>query len=338
MPRLRAVKTKEEAAAVPSGEPVQVVFPSEDESGTERVTETKPEKVVAPVPREEPEPQPDISALQKQLEAAQKAEKIAQEALRTEQQRTVEAVRQQETLRTESNKHQENALQAQYDAIVNAMEASRVETESAQRDIENASANADYKTQAEAFSRLARAQANIAKLEDGKYAIEARREAEKNTPKEEPKAQTDPFEAAIAAIPESGKVWLRAHPEYMTNQRQNAKIQSLHWDIIDEGHRPFSEGYLESMEIHLGLKEKPKAAATEEPEEDEPKPRKSVVTQAPPTREVPSPSTGKTSSTKVTLTPEEREVARSSGIDELEYARQKIKLQDLKQNGHYQER
>ena len=59
---------------------------------------------------------------------------------------------------------------------------------------------------------------------------------------------------------------------------------------------------------------------------------------APPSRDVPSASTGRPQSSRIELTPEEREVARLSGIDELTYARNKRELERRKANGMYQER
>jgi hypothetical protein len=41
---------------------------------------------------------------------------------------------------------------------------------------------------------------------------------------------------------------------------------------------------------------------------------------------------------KVTLSPEEKDAARMSGISEADYAKQKIKLMQMKANGEYGDR
>lgn len=338
MPRLRQARTKEEAAAVPQDQPIQVLLEEPDGTlSTESLeqTETKPAQTKTESPPEENE---EVTALRKQVEAFKAAEKSQKDAVEAERQRAEEAQRRYHEAQTENTRHQEETLQARYDAVLTALEGARIESESAQQAIENAQINADVKATSEAYRRLARAEANMAKLEDSKLAIEERAKRAQEAPKEE--GPSDPLERAIAGMPENVKTWVRRHPEYMTNQRLNVNMQKAHFDAVDEGHSFGSPGYMESVEIHLGLRQKPAPAATEE-EDEEVRPvqaKRNVVTQAPPTREAPSPSTGKApSSSKITLSPEEREVARLSGIDEVTYAQNKVKLAELKKNGHYNE-
>jgi len=59
-------------------------------------------------------------------------------------------------------------------------------------------------------------------------------------------------------IPNTAKQYLREHPELLTNPRLNAKIQALHYDILEEGHAAFSPEYFESMDGHLGYQPKEK--------------------------------------------------------------------------------
>jgi len=64
---------------------------------------------------------------------------------------------------------------------------------------------------------------------------------------------------------------------------------------------------------------------------------------APVSREIASPSTGRSTPQKVTLTAEERDIARQSmpgtdpGEAERIYAQQKLRLQEAKKQGHYRE-
>lgn len=341
MARPRIVRTKEEAEAVPIDQPIQIALTDESEDlkqepenkdeGARQEVEKKP---VVVADKDDGEAGPDISALQKQIADLQKAEKLAQERYEAERKRAEESERKRSEIQTENTRYQEETSQAQYDAIVNALEASKAEAEAAERALERAEFDADAKAKSDAYRRLARAEANITRLEDGKAAYEARLAEAKAKPKQDA-PKPDAFEAAISNMPPLVKDWMRSHPDYMTDQRKNAKIQALHWDVLDEGHAFGTQPYIEAMETKLGMREAPKNV--EEHEEEQPQ-RTTVVTQAPPTRDVPSAATGKPSSTKVMLTAEEREVARLNDITEIEYAKQKLKLQELKRSGHYVER
>ena len=78
-----------------------------------------------------------------------------------------------------------------------------------------------------------------------------------------------------------------------------------------------------------------KPALASEPHDDEPERpvvspeamRRATMYSAPPTREVASSRTGLPSNSRVTLTPTEREIAKSSGLTEVQYAEQKLRLQ-----------
>ena len=65
--------------------------------------------------------------------------------------------------------------------------------------------------------------------------------------------------------------------------------------------------------------------------------RKAPIVSAPVSREVPNGGTPR-SRTRVELSPAEKEHARAAGITEAEYAKQKLRLLDLKAEGHYGDR
>lgn len=81
------------------------------------------------------------------------------------------------------------------------------------------------------------------------------------------------------------------------------------------------------------------AAPPPAPPMDEPMPEpRAVPYSAPVSRDPPSPSTGRRSSdTRVVLSAAEREHARLAGISEVEFARQKVRLGQMKQGGFYTE-
>ena len=352
MPRLRSVRTKEDAEKIPSDQPIQVIIEDnpEIELSSEAPDKKEPqdetEKKIE-VKQPEPEPEPEDKklkeepterelALTKQLEELRRAEAASKEAL-------AQVNREKEELARQHAASREQTATAQYDTIIAALDAATSDAEKAQADLERAEEIGDIKAKTDAYRRLAKADGMIGRLEESKTAFESRRETAKKT--EEVSVSDDQrFEAAIQALPQSAKVWLRSHPEYVTDPNQNRRVRYFHDKvIIEEGRNEWSPEYFESLETHLGLREPPKKVVTrDDDDEDEqiesPPPRSRVVTQAPPSRDSVSISTGKPVTTRITLSPEQREAARIAGTDEVTYAQNLLRLQREKANGHHQGR
>lgn len=335
----RALRSKEEIESVPVDQPVELDLSANDDPIV--VVEKDDEPAKKPEPRPKVTQDPPVeelsereSALQKQLDDLRKAET----ARAAEHERQLAEARQRaQDLEARSAEYQNSELEAQYDSVLNALAAAESEAQSAENALAQAAERGDYKAQAEAQRKLSRAEASLLNLEQGKSALEAKRESLKNTPIKKDPPANDPFESAIAALPDSAKTWLRGHPEFMTDPRKNAKIQALHWEAQDAGHAAYSPGYFEFIEVGTGLRQ-----AKVEDDDDQPEPRRAPVS-APVSREIASPATGKVTPQKVTLSAEERQTARDSmpGMDPGEaeriYAQNKLKLQQLKREGHYRD-
>ena len=342
MPRLRPapLKTKEEIAKVPLTEPVDLEL--EDKVEVEIPLDKGDAKTAAPVkpvPVVEPEKSielPEVSDLQKQLENLTKAEKLARDNLAAEQTKRQDAERREQESKQEATKHRGDAEQAKYDAVLNAIAASQAEADSAQKEDETATAESNWKVAAEARRRLARAEARLVSLEDGKAAFEAQREEAKTVKQEVRPVASDPLEAHIAqiAVNDVEKGWLRSHKDYLIEPRKNARLGAAHYDAEDAGHRRGSDGYFQFIEERLGLREPVKKVEDEEVEMET---RRSPSVSAPVSRDNISTSTGKPSSTRITLSPEQRQAAKDSGISEIEYAKQVLILQQAKREGRYGE-
>lgn len=293
----------------------------------------QPEAVVVAEP-EKIEPQKDENALQKQIEALKKSEALAKQQATQANQDRQDAIKRAQEREAEVAKFQKEATQSRSDSILSGIAAASAEAEAAQRDIESAVSLGDVKAQAEAYRKLAKAETALARLEDGKTALEEETKRIETAPKPQP--INDPVEIALQSsnMPASGKNWIRAHPEYITNPKKNAKINSLHFDVIDEGHEPYSPEYIESMETHLGMREAPKKDEQVEETPVQPQQRNSIVS-APVSREVPTSKPGERSG-KTTLTVAQREAAKISGVTEAEYAKQLQKITEMKANGQIQ--
>lgn len=342
MPRIRPLRTKEEIDKVPLNEPVTIALEPEgtvildkeaddkQQADLEAKEAAKPEKKPRREREEAPQEDEEKLSLRKQLEDMRKAseEQLALANRRAEEYARRIAEQEQENFRSKTR-----AQDAEYDAILNAIGAAESEAEAAQRDIAIASENADHKAIAEANRRLARAESRMAQLEDGKAALEHQkaREAQraKEPPRQEAQQQQTP-EQYIDQMPNllpSQRDWLKQHTELVTNTNKNLRLQGAHAEAIDLGLSPGSQKYFDHIELRLGYK---KAEAEQEEEDDMP------PVSAPPSRQATSPETGKPTTARVTLTPEQREMAKLSGISEIEYARGMQRLADLKANGGLQ--
>lgn len=344
MPRTRPIKVNT-APEIPKAEDEPITIDLAEEQEQKDVKDPK-DKEKEPAIAKEVDDGKEIEIQEEQEVVQEDEEKVAlrkqladlkaAEETRAARERALEAERDEARRQAQQHQvqYQTDLERANLNTILNAIEANKSEADRAQADYESAIADSDHKRAAEAQRRMSRAEAQIGQLEQGKEVLEAQIQMAEARAKEPPRT-TDPVEASIARLPDPAKAWLRKNREYMTDQRKNAKIQALHWQVIDEGHDAFSTGYFESLETHLGMREKPKPK-TEEVREPEPARRNPPVS-APVTRDVPSVTTGKPASTRVTLSPAEREAAKFSGITEQEYAKQKLRLQQEKAAGHYSE-
>jgi hypothetical protein len=181
-------------------------------------------------------------------------------------------------------------------------------------------------------------------------AIQQQAHVASEPPPQEPQDPQDPMEAFLATVPEATRNWLRAHPEYMRDPRKNAALQHFHWIAKDETGEEFTPRYIERIEHHLGMR-RPQpssngngsAAPTPVQRQSAPvsapaRDRMAAPVSAPPTRDVPSMTTGRSQSGPVRLTAAQVEIAQASGISPEEYARQLQKMERMRAAGELDDR
>jgi hypothetical protein len=311
MPRLRPPNEGRQAAAVLEPEEIEKVEGQEEQ------------------PELEANGADDaVAELQKQLEDMKKSAQTEREAKEKAERERAFAIQQIRERQGQVEALEKRASTSELDAVSAAMAAAQAEADSAEREIDVAAANGDTKATAAAYRKLARAEGDVARLEAGKAELEAKAKEPPPRPRQEVQANNDPLGLDRSNLPDTAKTWLRSHPEYLTDARKNAKIQSLHWDVVDEGHAPFSTDYYDSLEQHLGLRERTNS-------ESEPAParrREAPIVSAPVSRSTPS-SGGNRNSDKIELNLEEKEAAKISGVTEAEYAKQKKRFVEAKEKG-----
>src|SRR5262245_3922538 len=165
--------------------------------------------------------------------------------------------------------------------------------------------------------------------------------------------QPDPIEAALAGMPERVQRWCREHPEFLTDPEKAAQAQYCHHVVKRETGQEFTDLYFERMERMLFGPAQSNGNASQQPIQPPiPRQQSAPVRQqyrgpavsAPPTREVPSFSSGRMPSTRVPLTRAEVEIALTSKQhpDESDedairrYAQLKRKVEEMKRNGDLQ--
>src|SRR3974390_111408 len=341
MPRIRPLRTKEEIAKVPQDQPVTIALEPEGTVEIETPEAASPkvrEKQESPVKKQAPAEDDEKVSLRKQLEEMRRASDLQVAQMNQQIQEAQRYARESEE-RFHNSYYQ--AQDAEYQAILNAISAAEGEAEGAQEIIARASEANDPKAMAEASRKLARAESRLAQLEDGKASLEAQRtreaaqaKAARERPQQQQPSQPQTPEQFIDQMPNllpSQRDWLKSHPETVTNTNKNLRLQGAHAEAVDLNMQPGTQKYFDHLEMRMGYKKPPQEEGEEDMEDES-----SQIVSAPPSRQATSPASGRPTTTKITLTPEQREVARLSGISEIDYARGLQKLNDIKANGGYQ--
>lgn len=286
-----------------------------------------------PPPEEEvlvednPAPEEDASvAFQKQIEALRASERKAQEAREQAIRDREEALQRAREREAEVAQLRKTTIESQTEAIAAALAAAQADAEGAQRDLAAAGEAGDFAAQSAAYRRLAKAEAAISRLEDGKAELEERAKA----PPPSPQPSGDPIDQMD--ISPNAKKFLKENRHYLTNPRLNAKMNATHFDLVEEGYEPFSDDYLEEIKQRMAPKKKQEPVVEEEVQ---PARRASEVVSAPVSREAPSSSGNGDRPGRVTLTVAQKEAAKMAGISEAEYAKQLLRLRQEKANGNY---
>ncbi len=184
----------------------------------------------------------------------------------------------------------------------------------------------------------------MVRLEEGKADLEARKVEPPKEPQRTQEPPADPFEAAIAQSAPKAQEWLRAHPEYVTNQKLSLKAAAAHNDALAEGLTANSDEYFDHCERFLGLKKDEGNGAAK----PAPQPRTRTMPAAPVSREGAS-MNGELTPSQVKLSPGEQRAAvdgsvtwsysdpktgaiKGEPVGLKEYARRKMIMQ---KEGHY---
>lgn len=269
------------------------------------------DKLDEPVKQEPPKQEDDVEALKKQIDDLKTAQNLSKNLAVEAELHAQQAAQQLDVMR-------QSAEYSQYESVVTALGAAQIEVDAAKRDIALSGQAQDYEGLANAQERLSAAKAHMVGLEHSKNAYESQRG----------RSVENPVISGIDANPNltlEEKSWLKAHPEAMSDNRKNAKLNAAYFDALDKGLQRGTRDYFAFIEERLGYREAPKVEKTEAKQEES-----SVMVAAPVSRGTHSGTGTGGDSKRFTMTKEEAEIAKLSGISPAEYVKQRELLREQK--------
>jgi len=261
------------------------------------------DEITLELPPEEEQPQeeePYITELKRQLEA-EKAARIKAE------QQTHQANRETHRARGEVD---ETNLQL----VVNAIDTVSRDQELMKQAHTYALQNGDFARATEIQSEMSANSAKLLQLENGRQAMEnAPRQPEPQMP------PTDPVEDFASRLSPRSADWVRRHPEFVRDQRLNAKMIAAHNLAVADGIPTDTDEYFEAIEETL--KVTPKNDTDDQYAAKAVRRRDAAPAAAPANRGGQS-----ASSNVVRLSAAEREMAEMMGMKPEDYAKNKVAL------------
>lgn len=186
----------------------------------------------------------DLAAQYKELEAKSAEQTAAREAA---EQREAAAQREAAQARQEAAQARTAATASNLDTITTALAASQSAVDAAKRDLRAAKEAGDLDAEMEANDRLTTARIDARTYDEAKANLEARAKAP-------PPRPADPVEAYIQGRSEQTATWLRAHRDFVTDQRKNQKLTAAHHDAVAEGLSPDTPDYFTHVEKFIGIR------------------------------------------------------------------------------------
>ncbi|MDE2096485.1 MAG: hypothetical protein KGL39_04505 [Patescibacteria group bacterium] len=306
MAKAKTVTVEKELTETPPGEEREVLEPVElDLEGGASPTPEVVVETTAEVPKPAAEEDPIVAKLKSDLEAAQRASQ-QKDVLLAGKDAEIQNVRGQ-------------VQSSQVNQIEAALEAANANAENLERTLAEAYQQGDFNKVAKTQREIARVEAQITRLEDGRDSL-------KSTPPEAPRI-ADPVEQIIAAnpsLPQRDREWLRAHPDAVTNSDKFQQLQAT----AAYAARKFgqsTDGYYKFIEEDLGYTPREATPVTPQAPAAPSAPQRQQQRQpnyaAPVSRETLGGNGSRGETSRIRLSPAQRQAAKDSGCTDAEYAK-----------------
>jgi len=333
-PKLKPLKDAKDISAVPLTEPVLIEIAPTPTGREEPEAGTDAAQIAAPEVVEQQDDKPDTGAakLQKELETMKAADKLRTDEIARERKRADDATKLAQDRERELSAARNEREQAVTDNISSALSGAQSEQESAEQEYASAFQNQDPMAMAKAQGKIARAAAKVLNYEAAAAELDDRRknaaaEAERR-PTQQQQAPVD-IVTAVNTNPgllQTERDWLLKHQEVLVDRGRGVELEAAYIKATRNGHHRGTDAYFQFLDQELGYKEKPTPKVETEDNEEE-----ASIMAAPVSRDSISPSNGQSQqSNRVVLSPAQRDLAQSMGIDEITYARNVLKLRDEK--------
>lgn len=234
--------------------------------------------------------------------------------LETEQAARIEAERHAQEQAARAFQAQNEVQDTNLNLLNGSIESYRQRADVLNANYAHALESGDYATAATVQRAMARNEAELLQLEQGRDQLQ--NAPRPQAPQYRPSVPSDPVEAFASNCSPRSADWIRSHPEYVTDQTLQKRMFAAHNYAVGEGHVEDSNSYFDTIERILGLS-------------DADEPRHTSRRSAPPAAPVSRGSTvgqGSSTSTRVRLSAEQRDAARMSGMTDEEYAKSFIAL------------
>lgn len=297
MPKLKALRKDEDLAAVPLDQPVLVDL---EPGGSVEVDDPDGKsEVIDGAGRTQEDP--GVVVLKDQLELMRKAREEADKRAVAAENRAQQSDRERiEAINSQSR--------TEVDAVQSGLAAAQAEQAAAKVALKQAGESGDWDAMAEANARIGRSASDICEFERSAALLADRKEQVQ----EQPRQQAQPIDimSAIESNPQlmpSEKEWLKAHPEAYASR--NKELDVAYDRAMRQNLSRGTPAYFKFMDEFMGY------AKPDNQQDDD------MPVSAPVHRNDRG-GDGRPTGSKIMLTPEQREIAKSMGISDIEYARQ----------------
>lgn len=299
MSRMKALRKDEELAAVPLDQPVLVDLEPE---GVTVDTDDQPEP--KQVQKTEEPAKTGANVLEEQLKALQEANRLSE-------QRRVEAERRAETAERERVAAINSQSKTEAEAVQSGLSGAQAELAAAKLEVKRAGESGDWEALAEANARVGRASSDIREFERSAAILADRKE---ETPQRQVQQQPGDINAMIDGNPQllpSEREWLKLHPEAVIDSTRNKELDVAYIKATRQGLSRGTPDYFKFIDQEMGYA---KATPAAQQGDD------NMSVSAPVSRNERG-GDGRPTNGKIMLTPEQREIAKSMGVSDIEYAR-----------------
>lgn len=324
MAKLKPLKDDKELGAIPTNEPVLVQL------------EPTPTAVVADDIRDEDVALSEQDGATPSDDRELKRERKRQDSatiLKTQLEAS-EAARRAQAERAERAEHElrlsrTQVVSAETDLVQTGLAGAQAELASAKQELKSAGEAADWDKMGEAQAKIARAASDIRTYERAAAELSERKEMVSHQP-EAPLTDAHQIIDRMQILP-TEKEWLRTHPDAIMDQGRKIELDAAYIQATRKGLVRGTPAYFSFLENFMGYNDGEGGERRDNASRNGGDSEREITVAAPVSRETRSSANGQPNGgNQVLLTPEQRDMARSMGLTDVQYAQGVARLREEK--------